>query len=534
MKVDRVPFKATGYFSTLIEDYLDQKESLRPFYHRYPIIENFKAQLEEKSRSFPQAHRTILADALATQYTGSKISEATQRNIGALREANTFTVVTGHQLNLFTGPLYFLYKIISVINLCEQLAESYPDHHFVPVFWMASEDHDFDEIDHFNFKGEKLQWDRSSGGAVGRMNTKGLDTVLEVFAAQLGNSKNANTLKEWFKNAYLEHADLASATRFLANSLFGTYGLVIVDGDDVELKRLLIPYVKKDVFEGLPFEEITKSIAKLTSLSGNYKIQVNPRAINYFYLREGMRERLVAEGEGYRVNDTDTYFSRQALEDEMVAHPERFSPNVVARPLYQETVLPNLCYVGGGGELAYWLELKAYFEAMQVPFPMLLLRNSALVMSEKQYRKLERLNIKVSDLFKKQNDLVNQKIQQISKIDLDFTSLKQTLEDQFHYMYKLTEHTDASFLGAVKAQEAKQKKGLQNLEKRLLKAQKRKLKDHVTRLTDLQNQLFPNQSLQERHGNFSELYLAYGERLIPKLKAALDPLAEEFLILRDQ
>ncbi|HMB64790.1 MAG TPA: bacillithiol biosynthesis BshC, partial [Eudoraea sp.] len=206
--------------------------------------------------------------------------------------------------------------------------------------------------------------------------------------------------------------------------------------------------------------------------------------------------------------------------------------NVIARPLYQEVILPNLCYIGGGGELAYWLELKSSFDAMKVPFPILLLRNSAMVITEKQHKKLEKLNIKTADLFLKQSSLINKKIREISNIDIDFSPQKEYLRQQFEALYDLAEKTDKSFLGAVKAQEARQKKGLEHLEKRLLKAQKRKLKDQVVRLTAIQNELFPNQSLQERHLNFSELYLEIGPQLIPVLLDALIPLQAEFLVLR--
>ncbi|MBT8260559.1 MAG: bacillithiol biosynthesis cysteine-adding enzyme BshC, partial [Bacteroidia bacterium] len=211
--------------------------------------------------------------------------------------------------------------------------------------------------------------------------------------------------------------------------------------------------------------------------------------------------------------------------------PERFSPNVIVRPLYQEVILPNLCYIGGGGELAYWLQLKSYFKTEDATFPILLLRNSVLLISSKQKQKLEKLDLTYLDIFKKQNLLINQYVKKISEINIDFSEQKEHLKNQFKALYKIAEKTDQSFLGAVSAQERKQIKGLENLEKRLLKAQKRKLKDTTERIINLQNQLFPNQSLQERQANISELYLKYGEQLIQQLVLNLQPLKSEFLIL---
>lgn len=533
MEVDCIAFRETGYFSELICDYLDKKEELKPFYNRAPELGNFKDQIEEKAKNFPLENRKVLVESLKNQYKNIVASETTLNNIEILANKNTFTIVTGHQLNLFTGPLYFLYKIISVINLTEQLKEAYPDANFVPVYWMATEDHDFDEINYFNYKGKKVQWNTKGSGGVGRLSTAGLETVFKVIKSQFGDTDNAVYLKELFETAYLKNETLTAATRFLANELFSKYGLVIVDGDDADLKRLLIPYTKKDIFKQSPFKVVSKSIAELENVSEKYKIQVNPREINYFYLKDDLRERIIEKEGVYLVNNTSIQFTSDELKKELEKHPERFSPNVIARPLYQEVILPNLCYIGGGGELAYWLELKAYFKALSITFPMLLLRNSALVITEKQNQKVEKLGVSLSDLFIKQNQLINKKIRKISNIDIDFSPQKKYLEEQFKELYKIAKETDESFFGAVKAQEVKQKKGLDALEKRLLKAQKKKLKDHVIRLTELQNQLFPNQSLQERQLNFSELYLEYGASLIPSLKEALQPLQNEFLVLRN-
>lgn len=532
MEVECIPFRKTGYFTSLICDYLDELESLRPFYHRFPNLENFREQILEKQTSFAEAKRIILQQVLQRQYEGFTISSGTQTNIDVLTSNNTFTIVTGHQLNLFTGPLYFLYKIISTINLTRELKKTYPEYNFVPVYWMATEDHDFDEINYFNFKGKKIQWSKKSSGAVGHLSTEGLEAICDIFSKELGSNRHAETLKKLFCKAYLEHNNLTEATRFLANALFGEQGLVILDGDNQDLKRLLIPYVKRDLLEQGSYNEVNDTINRFTKLEGNYAPQVHPREINYFYLKEGLRERIIEQDGKFFVQNTKLVFSKEAILIELENHPERFSPNVICRPLYQEVILPNLCYIGGGGEIAYWLLLKSFFDASKVPFPILLLRNSALVISEKQQKKISKLNLNTVDLFLKQNNLINKKVREISNINIDFSSQKEHLHKQFQHLYELAAQTDKTFTGAVKAQEAKQLKGLATLEKRLLKAQKKKLEDHVMRIVEIQNELFPGKSLQERNLNFSELFLDMGADLIPLLLNVLDPLKHEFLVLR--
>lgn len=531
MPTDCIAFRDTNYFSDFICDYLDQKPELKALYNRYPTIEDFKAQIEEKLKSgHLERSRKVLFDVLSNQYKDLQTSNVTQVNIESLKDSRTFTITTGHQLNLFTGPLYFLYKIISTINLTKQLKEAYPEYNFVPIYWMASEDHDFEEINYFNFKGKKVRWNSNQTGAVGRFGTQGLDEVFNVVAGEFGLSINAEQLKAWFKKAYLDHSNLADATRYIANALFGEYGLVIIDADDSDLKRQFIPNLKQELLQQTSFKEVSKTNEILQDLG--LKVQVNPREINLFYIDGNIRERIVFEDAVFKVNNTDISWDEKEILQHLEEHPERFSPNVIMRPLYQEVILPNLCYIGGGGEMIYWLQLKSSFEAQNVTFPMLLLRNSVLVASEKQSRKLQNLDISLEDLFLNRNTFINKRVRKISNIDIDFSSQILHLESQFKGLYDLADKTDKSFLGAVKAQEIKQIKGLQYLEKRLLKAQKKTLADQIQRSTELQEQLFPNQSLQERNRNFSELYLEYGSQLIPTLLESLDPLSGQFTILK--
>jgi bacillithiol biosynthesis cysteine-adding enzyme BshC len=423
--------------------------------------------------------------------------------------------------------LYFLYKIISTIKLTEELKKKYPTYNFVPIYWMASEDHDFDEINYFNFKGKKFKWNKESSGPVGRLSTEGLRDFLSIFEKELGSGSNADTIKKLFESAYATTDSLANATRKLANELFGSYGLVIIDADNSELKRQFIPYLKEELLQNTSYKKVSETIDKLKK----YPTQVNPREINLFYIEDNLRERILFEDEIFKINNTKTTFSQNGLLELLETNPEKFSPNVILRPLYQEVILPNLCYIGGGGEIAYWLELQSTFEAFKCTFPILLLRNSALLVTKKQRQKMEKLQLNWEQLFHKQEVLINQKVKEIAEIPIDFSVQKLALQKQFSDLHTIANQTDKSFLGAVKAQEAKQIKGLENLEKRFLKAQKRKYHSELERIIYLQNELFPNQSLQERQANFSEFYLESGKKLISSLFNELKPLENNFAIL---
>ena len=524
MPTDCVSYQNSGFFPDLIVDYLNQNIALKPLYNNFPTVENFASQINEKSLNFDFEKRQILANSLQTQYHNFDISKTTENNIALLRDENTFTITTGHQLNLFTGPMYFLYKIVSVINLCKKLKTEYPNKNFVPIYWMATEDHDFDEINFFNFKGKKIVWNSEENGPVGRFSTDGLRAVYKAFETELGSGINAEYLKNLFQKSYLAHENLADATRFLANDLFGKYGLVIIDGDDKNLKQEFIPFVHDELIDRKSVEKVQATIDKL----GNYKIQVNPREINLFYIENGLRERIVFENQKYKIHNTDIVFTQDEILSELHKSPEKFSPNVILRPLYQEVILPNLCYVGGGGEIAYWLELKSMFDYHKITFPMLLVRNSVVIATEKQAHKTDHLNLLWQDLFLKSNLLIDKKTKELSDIKINLETQKIMLRKQFADLYAIAEQTDKSFSGAVKAQEAKQIKGLENLEKRLLKAQKRKYHERLLQIVSLKNELFPNDGLQERTANFS---MFYDEQLIEKLIYTLKPLSQDFEIL---
>jgi len=528
MPTDCISYQKSGCFTKLIVDYLDKKTELKSLYNRFPTLENFQSQLVEKQQNYPEENRKSLVKALENQYKGFQTSETTRANISLLSNSKTFTITTGHQLNLFTGPLYFLYKIVSTINLCNTLKKEHPSYDFVPIYWMATEDHDFEEINHFNFKNAKINWNKESNGPVGRLSTKGLKDVLEAFVSELGAGKNATYLKELFENSYVKNNNLANATRFLANEFFGDKGIVILDGDDKMLKQLFIPYVKNELIHNTTFQKVSETN---TMLEKEYEIQVNPREINLFYLEDNLRERIVFENNLFKINNTTLSFSEKEIIELLENCPEKFSPNVILRPLYEEVILPNLCYIGGGGEIAYWLQLQSTFEANKVTFPILLVRNSVLLVTEKQLHKSDKLSLSWEDLFSNQQELFTKKTLEFSKCNLDFSEQKEHLKQQFEKLLLIADQTDKSFIGAVKAQQTKQIKGLENLEKRLLKAEKKMHADELERIIKLQNELFPNQGLQERRNNFAEYYNEYGQEFIDKLFTQLKPLQPSFTII---
>jgi bacillithiol biosynthesis cysteine-adding enzyme BshC len=520
MKITKMDYAATGAFSQTIADYLCRGEQLHDFYNHFPTVEAFEAQIKEKS--FGEEQRQTLHQALQEQYQSvAEIHPKVQQNLDLLQQPNTFTITTGHQLNIFTGPLYFIYKIITAINTCTQLQEKYPDYNFVPVYWMASEDHDFAEINHFNLFGKKYIWETEQTGAVGRFTTAGLEKVLEELPEAY----------PVFEDAYRNSENLADATRAITHALFGEYGLVSIDGDHAGLKKALTPVVEKELTEQLSNRLVEEVNAQLENL--NYKQQVYSREINLFYLQDGLRERIVAGDSIYKVLNTDISFTKEELLQEAKEHPERFSPNVILRPLYEELILPNLAYIGGGAEVAYWFQLKKLFEAYNVAFPVLMLRNSGLYINKGNASRMHKLGLQPQDMFMEYQELKKHLSDQLHEEEINLEPQRDAVAEAFAEVEKLAKDVDPTLVKAVGAEAQKAYNSLQMLEKKISKARDSKHEQTFKQLENLKDKLFPNGSLQERHDNLLT-YKTNNPDFIPALVEAFDPFEFKFTILEEE
>lgn len=533
MEADCIPFSETGYFSKILVDYLTENADLKEFYEFYPTQENFKRVIDKKV--FSEVNRVILADRLIHQYKndGVKLDQSGEvlSNINLLRQNNSYTITTGHQLCFFTGPLYFIYKIVSAIKLCENLKKESPEFNFIPVYWMATEDHDFAEVNHFHVDNKKFEWQTEQKGAVGRMELAEMQDIITEYGEWLTDySTNAEELRKLFTTAYSKFKTLAGATRYLVNELFGEYGVVIIDGDDSELKTLFAPTLKKELLEEFSSTEVESQSKKLAE---KYKIQVNPREINLFYLTANSRERIIEDNGSYFVNDTSISFSEEEILLELEEHPERFSPNVLLRPVYQETILPNLAYIGGGGELAYWFQLKTTFKAANIQMPLLILRNSVAWLNEKQSKYYDQLGITKQQLFLEEGVLMKEWVISNSKYSLELTTEKAAQLEFFKDLQDMASNVDQSLTDHVGALSAKHQKQLDKLSEKLIRSERRKSETAQERISYLKSRLFYNNGLQERRLNFSEIYQSHGREMIKILIEQFETPTKDFLIIKN-
>jgi bacillithiol biosynthesis cysteine-adding enzyme BshC len=518
MRLSKIPFADTKAFSPFFLDYIQQKESLKPFYDQFPTPENFNISLTKKLKSFPDENRGVLFSALQRQYKNLSLSEKVKENIAALKEKNTFTITTGHQLNIFTGPLYFIYKIVTVINTCKKLQARYPDHKFIPVYWMASEDHDYDEIKYFRLNGKKHTWETSQKGAVGRFHTKEFKSLLENIPGDISI----------FKDAYLKNVTLSDAVRHYVNALFGSEGVVVIDADDRDFKSLFKNVMREDILENKTLPIVSKTNEALGKLG--YKTQVFCRDINFFFLDDNLRSRIEKRDDCFVILDSNVTFSEAQMRELIDKQPEKFSPNVILRPLYQEVILPNLGYVGGPAEVIYWLQLKSVFDYFNVPFPILMPRNFALVIDHTLERKREKTALPLSDFFEDKNYIFNHWVLKNSRHDLTVGKERDQLQKIFDALRQKADSIDKT-LGPFTGAEGKRAlNSLEKIERKLLRAEKRLHTDKLRQIEEVKDGLFPGGNLQERTDNFLNFYQR-DPNFIAALVSHFDPFDFNFNVL---
>lgn len=524
-----IPYRQTGFFSSLIADYLENNPGVAQYYSFPFSLQGFENAIAY--RKAKPVNRQALATVIEQQYAlGNTVPSAlTTKNIALLKDDNTFTIVTGHQVCLFTGPLYLVYKLIDVITLTNTLKQQFPQYNFVPVYWMHTEDADIEEINHTYLFNKKLRWADAGTGAAGLLATHTLQPVIDELQTVLGNGPFADELINLVKESYLNHTNLANATRHFVNALLGKYGLVIIDPNAAELKQAFTTIIA-DELQNSAANSLVNTTNKRLEQAG-YNAQVNPREVNLFYIDKGQRYRLVKTDTGFATVNNEFVFSADDISNMLKNTPEVFSPNVVLRPLYQEVILPNICYVGGGGELAYWLQYKQFFNHYGYELPVLALRSSYMVVEEGQQQRIAKFGFTVADMFEGTEALVKRYVQTTAGDDLNLFAERSEAAAFFTNLIAKAKVVDASLGGSIDAENKKLENFLNGLEAKLLKALKAKDEATVNQIRKLKESLFPNDSLQERSVNFMQFYVKHGPAFFDTVFANANVLKKEFTVI---
>lgn len=506
-----IPLEQIPDLKSIVKDYITGNQAVKKFYNFNFEVNSYRKIIQTRS-SFAVHRRKILYEVLRRQYQNTP--DYPSSNLEKLKLDHTFTITTGHQLNLCTGPLFSIYKILKTLKLASALKNLHPEFNFVPVFWMLTEDHDLEEINHFYLFGKKYTWEQSNTqGLVGRYKTDGLYDLM-------------NGIKDcpaFIKMAYQQET-LAEATRTYLNTLFGKYGLVILDSDDEELKNLFRPVAETELDHQASSNLVLETNAEFKSYG--YKATINPRPINLFYIHEAQRKRIV-EADAHKLTLADkTVIGRQEAFKVM----RNFSPNVVLRPLYQETILPNLAYIGGPSEMAYWLQLKRVFDYFKVSYPIVIPRAFGLLISKNLQSKIRSLNLRPTSFVLNRADLKSEFMADRPNQILNFDRSDEILKRFYTDFETQVEDVNPQLLGYYQKQKHQIDQIVKGLKKRLTNAHESKYAQDLAKIDSLKNKLYPNGKPQERSENFLSFYIN-NPNLIDDLYQLIEPFEQAYYIL---
>ena len=520
-------YRSTGYFSKLIIDYLAGEKSLEPFYEFKPNETGIKEAINKRA-DFP-VDRKLLVDQLKQTYDGLTIHPLVNQNIDALLSESTFTICAAHQPNIFTGHLYFIYKIIHAIKLSEELNATIPNKHFVPVYFMGSEDADLNELGSVTFKGNSYKWNTNQLGAVGRMKVdEELIKLINEFEKKSSNDPFIVVVADLLKKSYLPGQTIEKSTLLLLNEMFGKYGLIVFLPDNSSFKNQCQSVFHKELSTGFS-QQLINQIAQ--EFPEEYPLQTKGRPINLFYLKDNIRERIEKDENGYQVVNTNLSFTHEQIIEELKKYPERFSPNVILRPLFQEICLPNIVFIGGGGELAYWLELKRIFQHANVFYPVLMLRNSFAIAEKETSLLTKELALQPQQLFLPESELAELLVRKISHNNLDLDQQQVQLKGLYDEIASIAAKIDATLQQHVNALHHKANKRILYLQKKMLKAEKNKYQEILLKLQKIKAQLFPNGSLQERVDNYFDFHAQHGVAFLEELMQHSKAINADFCFL---
>lgn len=405
MKIREVDILDKNFFNEVVCRYLKNEDFPQELINTDSLPQTIQKLCD--SSLFDASWRTILSEELLAQYQhmagGLSDASPVAKNIALLQQKNCVTVTTGQQIHIFLGPLFVVYKIMSCLAHAEQLRIENPDYQVVPIFWMASEDHDFEEISTIKLYGKTYSWNTPSGGAVGRLSPSSLLPLVEELGQRIDNTDENKRFIEICRTAYSGHETFSSATRYLVHQLFEKHGLVVIDPDSRVLKNRLADNVMADLFDHTNSTSIQQSISQMKHFG--IKAPINTRPVNYFLLQANKRIRLEnRSGKIYTV-EGELVGDKEGIEKLLQGKSELFSPNALMRPLYQQLILPNAIYVTGASEFIYWLELKQNIVSTDCIYPHLKIRKSVFFASAKNWMKWEAIGLNAEDLFSSEEQI---------------------------------------------------------------------------------------------------------------------------------
>lgn len=509
----------------ILTSYLDQSENLKPFYSGHPTNKNDWQTVINQRANFSHDMRNQVAEILLHQ---SKTTHPlVTANIEKLKHNNTFALVTGQQAGFFGGPLFTFFKTLSTIKWAEHLKKEFPAYNFVPVFWVEIEDHDFQEIARFsNPEHPPVSYTDPDSDTYQQIVHRTIKTDFSTFLGQvfslLPESEFKKSYTEIIAECYAEGMGFGDAFKKFMHVIFDDFGLIICDPTDVRLKRLANPVFEKEILNLTSEQSISSQSEKLTA--AGFSPQVTPRQINSFFIDGGKRLGILKQENVYSLQGKEQIFSEKEMTILIRQHPEKFSPNVVLRPLYQDYILPTIGISAGPGELSYFMQFKSNYEAFGVPLPILIPRAFGIIIEPAIERLLEKLSIDILDVLTEQN-LTHQYLTQKRGIDTqtEMADLKKAIEQLMQSKTEIIRSTDSTLVDTWNSQIGKTLIGIDQFEQRLDKSIKRNEEQTINQIKRILQHLMPENHPQERTHSILYYLTKYGSTVVRSLYDQIEP-----------
>jgi bacillithiol biosynthesis cysteine-adding enzyme BshC len=506
-----IPFRQTGRFAALFCNYVENHPGLIDFQTGFPDMENFKNSIPERLHAFPQETRKLLHRLLDEQTRSATFHPEQEKSLEKLAADNCLTVSCGHQLCIGGGPQYMLFKILSTIRLAEELQQRFPEQPFVPVFWMAGEDHDIDEIRQLSFFGREYSLNIEGSGPCGRLSTAGI-------AAQL---REIPDFPEEMALFYEDSENLNEATRKWLHHYFGNQGLLVLNADHSDLKRIFLPEMLAEFSGPALATEVRQQTSRLEKLG--YSAQLHCRDLNLFYMETGLRSRLEKTATGIRTADGRKEWTQEEALAFFPEHPETLSPNAVLRPLYSQKILPDIAFVGGPAEIAYWLQLKTAFSLHGIFFPLLIPRFSALLLPHSRMERLQKLGLLPEDLFLDAQTLRR-------KIALGDEQIPEPgLKEAFSGLLAFARSVDPGTADSLEADLRRLEDQAANMVRKARRAAEKKSETQLIQLEKLLEYCFPDGGLLERKESWLST-MVQNPSLMVFLRETIHPIDFQFQV----
>lgn len=528
----------------LFLDYLYEFDNVRRFYPKdfrdsKNYFEHF-AKLEKREKP----HLASLKQIISKQYNDFNPSPKTTDNINSLVLSNTFAIVTGQQLGIFGGPLYTFYKIITAIELAHLFNEKYDSYHFVPVFWLEGDDHDFEEVRSFNLLDEnneivKIIYDDGiteeiNRGSVGNISFNGnINSVTEQLTKILRDNEFKPKIMEMLSGYYKEGATFRESFRKLIFELFDEYGLIIFDPSDTNIKSILKPIFIKEIEEQR--EHSTELVKISAELEEVYHAQVKVRPINLFMSEDDGRYLIEPVENEFRLRGKRKRLSKETIFEQIENTPEKFSPNVLLRPVCQDYIFKTACYIGGPSEICYFAQVIPLYKYFNVDVPIIYPRSSVTIVEKNIQKILEKFNLAYTDFISENETITETVINNLAEIDLAESFRKASydinliIDELREKLYSI----ENNLLDVTNKTRDKILQGLEFLREKADEAQKRKYDTTLRQIRKVSNVLFPHRNLQERELNFIYFTSKYGKDFLKQIinEIAIDRFEHQIIEL---